>query len=700
MSKSLSIVEMQEIAEKRGGKCLSETYVGAHSKLLWECKEKHQWEAKPNSVKNGTWCLECSGSAKGTIKKMKKIAQSHGGKCLSNNYVNNKTKLLWECSEGHHWEAIPNSVTVGKWCLKCSNKLTGISRRLSIVGMQAIAKQRGGKCLSKSYINSRTKLLWECTNWHKFEATPGSVKRGSWCRKCSYTLRGMSRRLGIEEMQKIAKQRGGKCLSVTYVDANTKLLWECAERHKWKTIPNEINRGKWCPECSSGLGERICREFFVQIFGMKFPKSYPTWLRNKRGNQMELDGFCQSLGIAFEHHGEQHYSTKSMFIKSEKVLQERQMDDRLKRKLCKQQKIVLIEVPEIPTRISIGRIKAFIKKECIDNSVPLPSDYDTKKIDFKKAYATSVSRATLEEMHKIASERGGECISDIYANRDIKLLWECKEEHRWLAKTSAIKRGTWCPECGGNTKKSINEMQEIAKVRGGKCLSELYINNKTSLLWECSEGHQWKAKPNGVKNGTWCPKCAGNVKGTILEMRRTAEERGGKCLSDTYVNANTNLLWECKEKHQWKSQPVHIKNGSWCPKCSHKRRGELQRLSIDMMIALAKQRGGRCLSDTYQNNHAKLLWECSERHQWKATPAHIKNGSWCPHCAGVIKGNIEEMKRIAYEREGQCLSESYVNNRKKLLWKCKEGHRWQARPHDVKMGTWCPKCANKQRSMS
>ena len=62
---------------------------------------------------------------------------------------------------------------------------------------------------------------------------------------------------------------------------------------------------------------------------------------------------------------------------------------------------------------------------------------------------------------------------------------------------------------------------------------------------------------------------------TIEEMKSIAEGRGGKCLSDTYVNAQRNLLWECAEGHQWKAIPNSIKRGSWCQICARiDRKGE------------------------------------------------------------------------------------------------------------------------------
>ena len=114
----------------------------------------------------------------------------------------------------------------------------------------------------------------------------------------------------------------------------------------------------------------------------------------------------------------------------------------------------------------------------------------------------------------------------------------------------------------------IEEMQRIAESRGGKCLSDTYVSGSTKLLWECAKGHQWQSVPNNIKRGSWCLQCAGKSRKTINDMQKIAKQRGGRCLSDTYVNINTRLLWECSEGHQWKAMPHHVNRGSWCPYCS------------------------------------------------------------------------------------------------------------------------------------
>lgn len=115
---------------------------------------------------------------------------------------------------------------------------------------------------------------------------------------------------------------------------------------------------------------------------------------------------------------------------------------------------------------------------------------------------------------------------------------------------------------------NIEEMNELAKDKGGKCLSEEYINSKIKLTWKCQKGHVWEATPNMVKNGRWCPKCAGNIRLNIEDMKRLAKKRGGKCLSKQFINENAKLKWQCKMGHKWKASPKTVKRGHWCKKCA------------------------------------------------------------------------------------------------------------------------------------
>ena len=51
--------------------------------------------------------------------------------------------------------------------------------------------------------------------------------------------------------KELAASRGGELVSDTCESATAKLIWKCEKGHKWKAPPYVINRGSWCPWCSS-----------------------------------------------------------------------------------------------------------------------------------------------------------------------------------------------------------------------------------------------------------------------------------------------------------------------------------------------------------------------------------------------------------------------------------------------------------------
>ncbi|MFH1520520.1 MAG: hypothetical protein ABID61_02655, partial [Candidatus Micrarchaeota archaeon] len=151
-------------------------------------------------------------------------------------------------------------------------------------------------------------------------------------------------KLTIQNMKILAEKRGGKCLSNNYYDAHSKLTWQCNDGHVWEANSNKIQQGRWCPICSAGKSERICRKYFETIFNEPFPKRKLKWLVNSKGNLMELDGYCEKLGIAFEYHGPQHYKDNELFHKV-RTLQQQKEDDNLKEKLCRERGIAVLVVP-------------------------------------------------------------------------------------------------------------------------------------------------------------------------------------------------------------------------------------------------------------------------------------------------------------------------------------------------------------------
>lgn len=177
----------------------------------------------------------------------------------------------------------------------------------------------------------------------------------------------------------------------------------------------------------------------------------------------------------------------------------------------------------------------------------------------------------LEFFKKLAISKNGECLSTEYIACDKKLEFRCFLGHIWETKPQyLVNNNSWCPQCNKSHKDNIKTFQKIAIENGGECLSNKYINCRTKLNFRCDKGHIWKSTAHDVKySKSWCPTCSNSIKLTIEEMQEIANKRGGKCLSEIYVDSHTKLLWECKHGHQWLAEPYRIKDlNNWCPICN------------------------------------------------------------------------------------------------------------------------------------
>jgi hypothetical protein len=613
------------------------------------------------------------------------LAKSRGGWCLSKVYTDAHGKLCWRCAKGHEWAASVTSVRNGNsWCPTCAGHAP-----LTLSSMIAIARSKGGECLSKRYINSSSNLRWRCAEGHTWEATPGNISKpnGTWCPWCA----GVGPR-NFDQMLAVARERGGLCLSKRYVNLRTKLVWRCKNNHEFRMSPSHvIHRNQWCPLCTKFVSERICRGIFEALFQKQFPKTRPDWLTTGRSKRYELDGYCAEVRLAFEYHGKQHYRRVRHFHRHKSTFIRRTRDDRQKMRLCRTHGVQLVVVPY---DIAYSRMEAFIRGQARKRGIYVPRK---SQVDWKKL-PNVYDPGHLRRMQQIARQRGGKCLSKIYINNSTKLKWRCAKGHDWKAVPSHITLGGWCPQCvGKNNPRNLKMMKALAKKRGGDCLSKVYRRNEFKLRWRCAERHEWLAAPSGIIGGRWCPICGGSLRDTLTNMRKLAVSKGGKCLSRKYINSRLKLKWRCANGHLWEAVPGTIKLGGWCPKCANFIRNDHLRLTIENMLELARERGGACLSKTYINNHTKLQWKCAKGHTWWAMPGKIQQGRWCPECKRMHAGDsqrlsIQDIYRLARRRGGRCLSQNYKNANAKLEWQCRRGHAWWAAANSIQQGSWCPTC--------
>lgn len=101
------------------------------------------------------------------------------------------------------------------------------------------------------------------------------------------------------------------------------------------------------PRGSSSTGEEISRQYLEERFGVAFAKARPDFLKNpvNGGHNLELDCFNNELGLALEYNGAQHYKYTPHFHANKEAFLNQKYRDEMKRNMCKENNITLVEVP-------------------------------------------------------------------------------------------------------------------------------------------------------------------------------------------------------------------------------------------------------------------------------------------------------------------------------------------------------------------
>jgi hypothetical protein len=235
----------------------------------------------------------------------------------------------------------------------------GGSFPLTLEYCQELAKQNKGECLSEIYINSGAHLKWRCEEGHEWDSCLDAIKWSkSWCPYCAN--RGP---ITLFDCQKLAQEKKGFCLDNQYINLHTLMNWKCEKDHIWKNSFLHIKHDdQWCPVCNIGKTEKLVKEIFERKFKANFEKVRPSWLHSGKGN-MELDGYNENLKIAFEYQGRQHFEFVPEFHKTKREFLNLKRRDKLKKLLCKQEGIKLFIIKTVPTNSKPEKIISFINQE-------------------------------------------------------------------------------------------------------------------------------------------------------------------------------------------------------------------------------------------------------------------------------------------------------------------------------------------------
>lgn len=120
-----------KLAGIRGGQCMHDKEPDRREKILWLCREGHQFRARVDNVRAGGWCPVCAHRGKWTVERLGQVLEGRHIRCSSpaEALTNNKARLEWECDVGHTWKtALVNVVYRKSGCPECRYKAEGLCR--------------------------------------------------------------------------------------------------------------------------------------------------------------------------------------------------------------------------------------------------------------------------------------------------------------------------------------------------------------------------------------------------------------------------------------------------------------------------------------------------------------------------------------------------------------------------------------------
>ena len=206
-------------------------------KFILRCNLNHIFKKTIFALRVAPKCPICSKKQiinlqnNARLKRARKIAKQYNGRLISKKAISTNAKLEWACENNHVFKKSIDKINHNKvFCYEClQNDITALvslddepknrtgmalkafnRKKKMLIKINQWAKKNKVRILSKSYTNNSEKLLWCCKVGHEFEANWSNVKTGFWCPYCSGHKKKVPH---IDRANKIAKERGGKCLA-------------------------------------------------------------------------------------------------------------------------------------------------------------------------------------------------------------------------------------------------------------------------------------------------------------------------------------------------------------------------------------------------------------------------------------------------------------------------------------------------------
>ncbi len=676
----------------------------SNKRIWWQCQKcNYEWITAVSCRKRGTGCPICSKKKRALESSIAPEEESllavrpdlakewnynkNGDLSPAMVYPSSNKKVWWKCSEGHEWQAVIGHRKSGTNCPYCSGRkvLVGFNDLLTCypdIAGEWNCDKNGSLTPEMVTGGSNKSIWWKCKKGHEWYVSVNSrVSQNSGCPYCSNVkmLSGYNdlKTLYPELLSEWDYSKNSKDPSEYASASKESVWWICKKGHEWKArIANRSILKRGCPVCAKELSTSFPEQalfYYVQ-------KYYPEAVNGDKNrlNGVELDIYIPSVNTAIEYDGKAWHSQEGAKTREIK-----------KNEMCKNAGIRLIRIREqgldnYDNCICINRrnnasesdleitIDSLLREIGVnDSSVDLDRDrgeiqegidYRNKQNSLQELYPEIAKEWDFEKNGKLSPEM-------VSPQSNKRIWWKCDKGHSWIVSVNNRLKTNGCPVCGG---------------------FELFEGFNDLLTKNPDIAKEW----NYEKNGSLAPKAI-------------------------RYNSSEKVWWKCEKGHEWQTTPYHrcVQN-TGCPFCLIDRRAQqkstpkqgdsLHDLYPQISCEWDYEKNGDVLPSMVKPKSAKIVWwKCKQGHEWKAkiqNRTSLNRG--CPYCSGryaisgetdLLTKNPKLAKEWNYEKNDDLKpSDVLPASNKKVWWKCKYGHEWQATVNSRNSGCGCPFCVGRK----
>ena len=315
-------------------------------------------------------------------------------------------------------------------------------------------------------------------------------------------------------------------------------------------------------------------------------------------------------------------------------------------------------------------------------------------------------------------EKNGDLKPDhVTVHSDRKAWWKCNKGHEWQARIDHRNKGVGCPICMSERHTSFPEyallyylkkygLDVIHSYKAKGYELDIYIpSKKIAVEYDGGYWHRNREEKDLEKN----IKCKEDgIK--LYRIREGLAPLNSSSVDYVVKNARKDLCGIIKNfLHEIIGEKIDIDIERDTIEIENLREyTEKNNSLLFLNPILSKEwnysKNGKLTPEHVATSSSKnIWWKCKKGHEWRATINDRNRGNGCPYCSGfyVIKGETD-LKTINpklagewnYKKNGALKPERVtVKSGKKVWWKCKKGHEWEATIASRANGNGCPYCS-------